>query len=167
MKKQQDDPANGGGPPVERMSQAEIDQRLVDIGYKLESHNAHLIRLAHQRATSLFQKAFEAYTITPTQVAILATLLRHGDMSQINLGRLTAIDTATLSAMMRRLQDNGYIERVASQQDQRVNMVRLTPKGIDFTLEILPVSQQISEQVLAPLKPRDRERFLEMLKLLG
>lgn len=149
------------------LSQADIDQRLADIGYKLEAHNAHLIRLAHQRATSLFQKAFENYTITPTQVAILATLLRHGDLSQINLGRLTAIDTATLSAMMRRLQDNGFIERIASEQDQRVNLVRLTSRGIDFTLEVLPISQKVSDDVLAPLKPRDRQRFLEMLKLLG
>lgn len=150
-----------------RLSQAEIDQRLVEIGYRLEAHNAHLIRLAHQRGTSLFQKAFENYTITPTQVAILATLLRNGDLSQINLGRLTAIDTATLSAMMRRLQDNGFIERIPSEQDQRVNMVRLTARGIDFTLEVLPISQKVSDDVLAPLKPRDRQRFIEMLKLLG
>lgn len=166
MKKQKEQ-AGSADELAPRLSQAEIDQRLVEIGYRLEAHNAHLIRLAHQRATSLFQKAFEAYTITPTQVAILATLLRHGDLSQISLGRLTAIDTATLSAMMRRLQDNGFIERIASEQDQRVNLVRLTSRGIDFTLEVLPISQKVSDDVLAPLKPRDRQRFLEMLKLLG
>ncbi|MDX1205913.1 MarR family transcriptional regulator [Sinorhizobium medicae] len=163
-KKEQASPGEELSP---RLSQTEIDKRLVEIGYRLEAHNAHLIRLAHQRATSLFQKAFENYTITPTQVAILATLLRHGDLSQINLGRLTAIDTATLSAMMRRLQDNGFIERIPSEQDQRVNLVRLTARGIEFTLEVLPISQKVSDEVLAPLKSRDRERFIEMLKLLG
>lgn len=166
MKKQKEQEGTGGE-SAPRLSQAEIDQRLSEIGYRLEAHNAHLIRLAHQRATALFQKAFENHTITPTQVAILATLLRHGDLSQIHLGRLTAIDTATLSAMMRRLQDNGFIERIPSQQDQRVNMVRLTSKGIEFTLDVLPVSQKVSDDVLAPLKPRDRERFIEMLKQLG
>lgn len=166
MKKQKEraNPENDLAP---RPSQDEIDRCLLEIGYRLEAHNAHLIRLAHQRATALFQKAFESYTITPTQVAILATLLRHGDLSQINLGRLTAIDTATLSAMMRRLQDNGFIERIPSEQDQRVNLVRLTARGIEFALEALPISQKVSDDVLAPLKPRERERFIEMLKKLG
>jgi DNA-binding MarR family transcriptional regulator len=69
--------------------------------------------------------------------------------------------------MMRRLQDNGFVERIPSEQDQRVNLVRLTSRGIEFTLEVLPISQKISDDVLAPLKPRDRERFIEMLKQLG
>ncbi|MDX3926160.1 MAG: MarR family transcriptional regulator [Shinella sp.] len=160
-------PSSAGDMSRSPVSREEIERRLVEIGYRLEAHNAHLIRLAHQRATALFQKAFEDYAITPTQVAILATLLRYGEMSQINLGRLTAIDTATLSPMMRRLQGFGLIERIPLEQDQRVNLVRLTPKGVDFTLEVLPRSQQLSEDVLAPLKPRDRKRFIEMLKLLG
>jgi DNA-binding MarR family transcriptional regulator len=153
-------------PDARPISQAEIDRRLTEIGYKLEDHNAHLIRLAHQRATALFQKAFEGYSVTPTQSAVLATLLRYGAMSQNNLGRLTAIDTATLSPMMRRLQDFGFIERIPSDEDQRVNLVKLTEKGVDFALEVLPIAKRVSDEVLAPLKPRDRQRFLEMLSLL-
>lgn len=147
-------------------SHEEIDRRLVETGYLLEHHNAHLIRLAHQRATAIFQKAFESYSITPTQVAVLATLLRHGDLSQNQLGRITAIDTATLSPLLRRLQLMGLILREQSKHDQRVNLARLTRKGVEFTLEVLPISQAVSEQVLAPLKPRDRKRFVELLKLI-
>lgn len=145
-------------------SREEIDRRLAATGYTLEAHTAHMIRLAHQRGTALFQKAFEGYSITPTQVAVLATLARFGDTPQNKLGRITAIDTATLSPMLRRLQDLGFTERISSQQDQRVNLVRITPRGMAFILEVLPISQDISEQVLAPLKPRDRKRFIELLK---
>lgn len=141
-----------------------IDARLAEIGFRLEDHNAYLIRLAHQRATQLFQSTLENRGITPVQLAVLATLLRHGRMAQNSLGKLTAIDTATLSPMMRRLQKLGFIERAPSEQDQRVNLVDLTPAGIDFTLEVLPLSIAVSEQVLAPLKPRDRERFIQLLR---
>lgn len=157
---------SASGTPKPPRSQAEIDLRLAEIGYKLEAHNAHIIRLAHQRATAIFQKAFEGHALTPPQSAILATLLRYGPMSQINLGRLTAIDTATLSPMLRRLQDPGFLQRVPSDEDQRVNLVALTDKGIDFALEILPIAKRVSDEVLAPLKPRDRQRFLAMLALL-
>lgn len=154
-------------PPAKRRSQAEIDASLELIGYKLEDHYAHLVRLVHQRATALFQQAFEGQNITPTQLAIMATLLRYGPLSQIALGRITAIDTATLSTMLRRLQDMGLVERTASEVDQRVNLVHLSPRGEDNTLRMLPLSLAVREQLLAPLKPKDRERFIAALRLLA
>lgn len=154
-------------PPTKRRSQADIDVDLAQISYRLEDHTAHLVRLVHQRATALFQQAFEGQNITPTQLAIMATLLRHGPLSQIAVGRITAIDTATLSTMLRRLQDMGLVERTASETDQRVNLVRLSPMGEEDTLRMLPLSLGVSEQLLAPLKPKDRERFVAALRLLA
>lgn len=153
--------------PARRRSQAEIDAELARIGYQLEDHNAHLVRLVHQRATALFLQSFEGQTITPTQLAIMATLLRHGPLSQIALGRITAIDTASLSTMLRRLEDLGLVERTASETDQRVNLVRLSPMGEEETLRMLPLSLGVSEQLLAPLKPKERERFIAALRLLA
>ena len=148
-------------------TRAEIDKRLQEIGYALEQHNAHLIRLAHQRGTALFQKAFEGYSITPTQVAVLATLMRHGDLPQNQIGRITAIDTATLSPLLKRLETLGLTKRVVSEQDQRVNLIQLTPKGYDFTFEVLPISQRVSDELLAPLNQRDRKRFIELLNKIA
>ncbi len=148
-------------------TRAEIDKRLQEIGYALEQHNAHLIRLAHQRGTALFQKAFEGYSITPTQVAVLATLMRHGDLPQNQIGRITAIDTATLSPLLKRLETLGLTKRVVSEQDQRVNLIQLTPQGYDFTFEVLPISQRVSEELLAPLNQRDRKRFIELLNKIA
>ena len=148
-------------------TRAEIDRRLQEIGYALEQHNAHLIRLAHQRGTALFQKAFEGYSITPTQVAVLATLMRHGDLPQNQIGRITAIDTATLSPLLKRLETLGLTKRVVSEQDQRVNLIQLTPQGYDFTFEVLPISQRVSEELLAPLNQRDRKRFIELLNKIA
>lgn len=154
-------------PGIERMPpREEIERRLAATGYVLEEHNAHLVRLAYQRATALFQKAFEGYSVTPTQIAVLGTLLRHGDLPQNRLGRITAIDTATLSPLLQRLQLMGFTRRRQSEQDQRVNLVGLTPEGIEVALEVLPISWKLSEQMLAPLKPRDRKRFVALLKMV-
>ncbi|MBC7281061.1 MarR family winged helix-turn-helix transcriptional regulator [Hoeflea sp.] len=148
------------------LSRAELVRRLEEIGYRLEDHNAHIIRLAHQRSSSLFQKAFEGLSITPTQVAVLATLLRHGDLPQNLIGKYTAIDTATLSPMLKRMELAGWVERIPSEADQRVNLIHLTPHGQSFALEVLPISQRVSDEVLAPLNARDRKRFVELLRKL-
>src|SRR5947209_4349273 len=60
-------------------------------GYDLPSHPAHMIRRAHQRATFYFQQVMNGKDLTPTQQAALATLLKHGELSQNLLGRLTAM----------------------------------------------------------------------------
>jgi MarR family transcriptional regulator, lower aerobic nicotinate degradation pathway regulator len=148
---------------------AEIDvtAELERIGFLLEDHSAHLIRLAHQRATFLFQRAFEGSGVTPTQFAILASLSRHGAVPQNVLSRITAIDTATLSPMLRRLTEMGYIRRTSSPDDQRVNLVRLTPDGTAFTLKMLPVSLAVSRSLLAPLRERERDRFIALLRKVG
>ena len=134
-----------------------------ETGFRLEAHNAYLIRLAHQRATQLFQTLFEGHGVTPTQLAVMATLARFGEMPQNRLGKLTGIDTATLSPMVSRLEQFGHVRRTPSKTDQRVNLIGLTDSGASYTLELLPLSQKVSDMVLAPLKPRDRERFVALL----
>lgn len=148
------------------LSRADVDRRLEEIGYRLEDHTAHIIRLAHQRGSTLFHNAFEGMSITPTQVAVLATLLRYGDLPQNQIGKYTAIDTATLSPMLKRMELAGWVERIPSSADQRVNLIHLTPHGQHFTLKVLPVSRGVSDEVLAPLNARDRKRFLELLRKL-
>lgn len=153
--------------PPRRPSPAEVEAALAATGFALDRHTAHLIRRAHQRATSLFQKAFEGLGVTPPQFAILATLLRHGALSQIALGRLTAIDTATLSTMLRRLSAMGYVDRRPSEEDQRVNLVDLTDAGAAFTVSGLRLSQEVSDRVLDPLDPAERAGFVAALDRIG
>jgi DNA-binding MarR family transcriptional regulator len=93
--------------------------------------------------------------------------VRHGAVPQNVLSRITAIDTATLSPMLRRLTDMGYVERTSSPDDQRVNLVRLTQAGMAFTLKMMPVSLEVSRALLAPLRERERERFIALLRKVG
>ena len=145
------------------LDQADLARAAEETGFRLETHNAYLIRLAHQRATQIFQTLFHGHAITPTQFTVLATLVRFGEMSQNRLSKLTGIDTATLSPMVSRLEQFGHVRRTPSKTDQRVNLIGLTASGARFTLELLPVSKQVSDMVLAPLKPRDRARFVALL----
>lgn len=135
--------------------------------FPLNVHNAHLIRRAHQRATALFQQMLGANKVTPTQLAVLGTLHDCPDLPQNELGRRTAIDTATLSSMLRRLEAAGLIERLPSPQDQRVQLVRLSAEGRALTAPLIPISMQLSAAVLEPIPPAERARFVELLTLVG
>ena len=67
-----------------------------DDSYLLEAQVGHLIRRAHQRHVALFAEHFADADLTPTQWAALAKLRERGTLSQNLLGRLTAMDPATI-----------------------------------------------------------------------
>ncbi|MGH7485181.1 MAG: MarR family winged helix-turn-helix transcriptional regulator, partial [bacterium] len=66
-------------------------------GYVLEDQVGYLLRCAHQKATEIFNAVMAEFSITPTQFAALAKLDDLEAVSQNQLGRLTAMDPATIS----------------------------------------------------------------------
>jgi DNA-binding MarR family transcriptional regulator len=136
-------------------------------GYDLSTHPAHLIRRAHQRATFYFQQVTEGHNLTPTQHAALATLLKHGELSQNHLGRLTAMDPSTISIVVRKLFKSGFIERRVSSKDLRLAMIRLTPKGARFSIARLTDSMEVARRVLAPLSPVEQKILIGLLHRIG
>jgi MarR family transcriptional regulator, lower aerobic nicotinate degradation pathway regulator len=132
-------------------------------GYDLGEHAAHVIRRAHQRATMRFQQVMGEHDLTPTQMAALATVMKHGELSQNQLGRLTAMDPSTISIVIRKLLKHGLVQRSSSREDQRLTLIRLTDHGIRYTAPLLALSVEAGRRVLAPLKPSERALFMEML----
>lgn len=145
----------------------EAEQKTGNVEFRLDVHNAHLIRRAHQRATVLFQRKMGNHGLTPTQLAVVGTLYRTPNLPQNELGRLTAIDTATLSAMIRRLEKSDLLSRVPAQRDQRVMLVKLTDKGTQIARELVPLSMALSAELLDPIPEAERGRFIELLTLIG
>src|SRR3546814_2704714 len=50
--------------------------------YRLAEQVGHLLRRAHQRASAIFQERISDRNLTPTQFAVLATLLENRPLSQ-------------------------------------------------------------------------------------
>jgi DNA-binding MarR family transcriptional regulator len=145
------------------LSPAAIKRRYAASGYDLPTHPAHVLRRAHQRATMIFQQLLGQHDVTPTQMAALATILRHGELSQNRLGRLTAMDPSTISIVVRKLLRNGWAKRSGSDEDQRLTIIRLTPEGERFTADLLAGSVDVGRRVLAPLSPTEQAQFMDML----
>lgn len=136
-------------------------------GYVLEAQVGHLLRRAHQRATAIFLAELgEAHGLTPTQFAALVKLSDLGEQSQNELGRLTAMDPATIQGVVRRLAARRLIGRSGDPGDRRRTTLRLTPRGRDLVERTLTLGLKVSARTLAPLGPREQAQFLKLLKKL-
>jgi len=134
--------------------------------YRVEEQVGHLLRRAHQRATAIFLERIGATDVTPTQFAALVKLRDEGSLSQNHLGRLTAMDRATILGVTRRLSERGLIERVGDPNDRRRTMLSLSPEGRALIDRLVPNGFKVSEAILAPLGPGERRSFLSLLRRL-
>lgn len=135
-------------------------------GYAMEEQVGHLLRRAHQRHCSIFAESI-AVKLTPMQFAALAMIQQCDSVSQNQLGRLVAMDPATVQGVVGRLSERGLIASKNDPDDRRRHLWRLTSTGKRLLKNIIPVATQITEDTLAPLTAKERTSFLRLLAKLA
>jgi len=136
-----------------------------DSGYRLEQQVGYILRQASQRHASIFAARIPEQ-LTTTQFATLVRLQEVGPCSQNKLGRLTAMDAATVKGVTDRLIQRGFVEAKVDPEDGRRRMLALTPQGLDIVARAIPAGLDISAETLEPLSADEREQFMKLLKKL-
>ena len=135
--------------------------------YVLEQQVGFLLRCAHQRASEMFKAVMAGFGVTPRQFAALAKLDDLGSVSQNQLGRLTAMDPATISGVIARLSARGYVRQAADPRDGRLLALALTAAGEQAITAMKGIAAQVSERTLEPLSEAEVSAFLKALCKIG
>ena len=135
--------------------------------YRIELQVGHLLRRAHQRHTALFAKHIGPAEFTPTQWAAMFKLRELGSASQNELGRLTAVDAATMQGLIQRLIQRGIVAQQQDAQDRRRSKLRLTRAGGALVDACLPKARRITRLTLEPLTPEQQKALIKLLRLLA
>ncbi|MCZ6858805.1 MAG: MarR family transcriptional regulator [Alphaproteobacteria bacterium] len=149
-------------PPASKQSTIDGDAPT----YRLEHQIGHLLRRSHQRASAIFMARFAVHGLTPTQFAALAKISDENEVSQNQLGRLTAMDPATMKGVIDRLRGRSLIVSKPDLTDRRRTLWRLTDSGKQTLTQALPAGLETTEATLAPLDAKERRVFLELLSRL-
>src|ERR1700733_3730021 len=133
--------------------------------YVLDEQIGFILRQVSQRHAMIFSRDIGA-NLTPTQWAALAKLAETGPCSQNQLGRLTAMDVATIKGVIDRLTARGLTETSADPEDGRRLRVSLTRAGQQLAEKVASNALAITKETLAPLDSRERELLMAMLEKL-
>jgi DNA-binding MarR family transcriptional regulator len=133
--------------------------------YSLDEQVGFILRQVSQRHTSIFATAIGSQ-LTATQWAALSKLAEAGPCSQNQLGRLTAMDVATIKGVIDRLTARGLTETGSDPRDGRRLLVTLTRAGQALVEKIAPQALQVTEETLAPLTAKERDVFVALLAKL-
>ncbi len=132
--------------------------------YRLDDQAGFLLRRALQRHMALFSRAIP--DLTSMQFATLAKLAEAGALSQNALGRLTAMDAATIKGVVDRLGRRGLVQTESDRSDRRRTIVSLTGEGRTLFEALEERGCKVTAETLAPLSESEQAVFLHLLRKL-
>ena len=135
--------------------------------YNLEDQVGHLMRRANQRHAAIFFEGLHNQQLTPMQFAVLVKIGDEKEVSQNRLGRLAAMDPATVQGVVRRLKERALINARPDPDDRRRSLWRLSEAGKTLVTSTIPIAEQITERTLEPLSKGERSTFLDLLRKLA
>ena len=135
-----------------------------DDTYQLSTQVGFNLRRANQRHVAIFARHVEG--LTPTQFAALARLFERGALSQNKLGRLTAMDSATIKGVVERLKTKGLVTSRPDLNDQRLRLVELTPEGRDQFARAEEQALAARAETVSPLNAEEAALFEALLAKL-
>lgn len=134
-----------------------------DIDYVLEEQIGFIIRLVGQRHTNIFSSTMPP-SLTPTQFSALVKLREAGPCSQNHLGRMTAMDVATIKGVVERLKKRGLVRTYADKNDKRRLLIEII--DTEFVDEAIKFGTIATANTLSPLSKTEQKTLLRLLKRL-
>lgn len=135
--------------------------------YRLDASAGHLLRRSHQRYQSLFAERAAGLGLTGPQFAALLRLAEAGRATQNQLGRMAAMDSATVQGVVRRLTARGLVRVSPDPLDRRLRWLAVTEAGHDLLSDAQEAGRRANDALMAPLSVEERGQLLALLQRLS
>lgn len=125
--------------------------------------------LIHDAARAM-QRRFEAratgYGLSAAQWRLLVRLVKAEGMPQARLAAFLEIEPISVSRLLDRMEEGGWIERRPDPMDRRVRTVFATQKSRRAFAEVKSVASEIYEEALTGISTADRRILVDSLRTL-
>ncbi len=109
----------------------------------------------------LYKPYLDKIDLTYTQYITMMALWEHKQMNVKELGKLLYLDSGTLTPVLKKLEQKGYIKRARSKEDERVLHVMITEQGEAVKEEAQEIPKQMSQCI--NLKPEEAKILYKIL----
>ncbi|WP_187973283.1 MarR family winged helix-turn-helix transcriptional regulator [Aquibium microcysteis] len=116
----------------------------------------------------LLRKRFDARAagtgLSSAQWRLLFRLIRDEGVPQARLAEILDIEPISVSRLLDRMEEGGWIERRPHATDRRVRVIYATGKARDAFGEVKGMVEDIYEEAMAGLSPEARQQLLASLE---
>lgn len=95
--------------------------------------------------TSLYKPFLDEISLTYPQYLVMVVLWENGSMSISKIGEFLHLDNGTLTPLLKRMEQNGFLTRVRSSSDERIVQISLTEKGTELKEKANHIPQAVQD----------------------
>ena len=126
----------------------------------LENQLCFPLYAASRLVTRLYQPLLDEYKLTYPQYVVLLILWQHEGITVGEIGTLAILNNNTLTPILKRMEQNGLIERKRDEWDERKILVYLTPFAKQLKSQLACLPSQLIAQVDYDAKKADQLKSL-------
>ena len=127
---------------------------------KLDNQLCFPLYAAARNVTGLYTPHLRPLGLTYTQYITLLVLWEKDSISVSEIGNRLMLDNGTLSPMIKKMEQAGYIVRERSKDDDRVVIISLTQKGRDLKEEAKEIPEKVGSCIDLPVEKAEQLRDL-------
>ena len=127
----------------------------------LESQLCFPLYAASRKVVNRYTPYFKPLGITYTQYIVLLALWESGSATVGDLCRKLYLDNGTITPLLKKMEESGYISRSRSRQDERVVAVTSTEQGWELRQRVKDIPCQVGGCI-----PLTHDEAFELYKLL-
>ena len=128
---------------------------------KLNNQLCFPLYASARKVVSLYTPWLKPLGLTYTQYIVLLVLWEKDGITVGDIGEKLMLDNGTLSPLLRKLQQAGYLERRRSPKDDRVVLVSLTDEGRALQMRAKDIPRQVAGCIdLSPQKAAQLHQLL-------
>ncbi len=133
---------------------------------KTQREGGFLIARIHQLSGRIFARMLKEYQveINPAQGRIMFALWKNDEIPISELAKKTSLEKSTLTSMLDRLENAGYVARVPSQEDRRKILIKRTAKDKAWQKVHVRVSQEMTKLFYRGFSEKEIDEFERYLR---
>ena len=105
--------------------------------------------------------------LNPTEFAVLELLYHKGDQPLQQIGGKILLASGSITYVVDKLEQKGYLKRVACPKDRRVTYAQISEEGRKLIDDIFPNHEERINELMSALSPQEKEETINNLKKLG
>lgn len=113
-----------------------------------------------------FEKRGQEHGLSSAQWRLLVRVVREQNPTQARLAELMEIEPISVSRLIDRMEQGGWVRRCAHETDRRVNRVVPTDKSLSAYSAIKAVAAEVYEEALAGVDEDMRAALISALALM-
>ncbi len=119
---------------------------------------------AYQTAHGKLATLLKPLGLTPIQTLVLDAIAEGDGPSASEIGKRQLLDNATISGVLDRLADGGWIVKQTDERDRRALRIFPSDKALESGAEVITARDEANDQILAELNVEEKILLKRLLR---